>query len=194
MSEQNRDPNEDAVATEGDTNVGGKPSLFAKIKVLLFVLTIVVVECVAAYALLPDATQSRKMVQGPLGINPNGEVPLPQNAVPDEEDLIDQVELDLGQFSVTSFQPLSNTTMRIDFQLYGMVGEEDQDEFLDRLEENRHRFREQVIVTIRSADIGDLTDPTLGLIKRRVLERTNRVLGKPLLRGAIFSEFSFLEQ
>jgi len=194
MTEQAHDPDEIAISSEDVVHEGGRSSLFAKIKVLLLVGAIVVLECVAAYMILPNATQARAMVQGPLGIDPDGGVQFPQDAEAVEEDLAGQVELDLGQFSVTAFHPISNTTMRIDFQLYGMVAEEDQDEFLDRLDENRHRFREQIIVTIRSADIADLTDPTLGLIKRRVLERTNRILGKPLLRGAIFSDFSFLEQ
>ncbi len=112
----------------------------------------------------------------------------------EEEDLGDQVEVDLGEFSVTAFQPISNTTLRIDFHLFGTVGKEDEEEFLTLMDYNRHRFREQVIVTVRSADITDLTDAGLGLIKRKVLEKTNKTLGKPLLRVVIFSEFSFLEQ
>ncbi len=47
---------------------------------------------------------------------------------------------------------------------------------------------------IRSADINDLTDPALGLLKRKILETTNKALGKPLLQGVAFSEFTFLEQ
>jgi hypothetical protein len=51
-----------------------------------------------------------------------------------------------------------------------------------------------VIVTLRSSELGDLTDAGLGLIKRRILEKTNRTLGKPYLRSVIFSDFSFIEQ
>ncbi|HYW81118.1 MAG TPA: flagellar basal body-associated FliL family protein [Thermoguttaceae bacterium] len=194
MPDQESAAIEDPFTADNSPHTGGKSSLFAKIKVLLLVVGIVVVECVAAFMILPDATQARTMVQGPLGIEPSGEIPLAENAEEVETDLANQVELDLEQFSVTAFHPISNTTMRIDFVLYGMVSKDDEVEFLDRLEEKRHRFRDEVIMTIRSADIADLTDPTLGLIKRRVLERTNRVLGKPLLKGVIFSEFSFLEQ
>jgi flagellar FliL protein len=62
------------------------------------------------------------------------------------------------------------------------------------LEDNKHRLREQVLVTIRSADIGDLTDASLGLIKRLILERARKTLGKPLLREVIISDYSFIEQ
>ena len=40
----------------------------------------------------------------------------------------------------------------------------------------------------------DLADPGLGLIKRRILEKSNALLGKPLLRAVVFSEFSYMEQ
>jgi len=74
------------------------------------------------------------------------------------------------------------------------VATEDEAEFLAQLEGNVHRFRDQVIVTLRSSDITDLTDAGLGLIKRKILEKTNAMLGKRYLRAIIFSDFSFIEQ
>ena len=62
------------------------------------------------------------------------------------------------------------------------------------MEENLHRFRDQVIVILRSSDLEDLTDAGLGLIKRKILEKTNPLLGKPYLQAVIFSDFSFIEQ
>ena len=112
----------------------------------------------------------------------------------DESGLGDRLEVDLGEFSVTAYQPTSETTLRIDFHLWGMVHEDDYDEFLTLMEDNLHRFREQVIVTVRGADITDLTDPGLGLVKRRVLQKTNKILGKPLLRVVILDDYSFIEQ
>jgi hypothetical protein len=41
-----------------------------------------------------------------------------------------------------------------------------------------HRFRDQVIVTFRSAEMADLTDAGLGLMKRTILEKANRRCGK----------------
>jgi flagellar FliL protein len=100
----------------------------------------------------------------------------------------------LGEFSVTAYQPATNTTLRIEFNLYGTVGVKEQKEFMTLLEENQHRFREQVIVIVRSAEITDLTDAGLGLIKRKIMEKTNRMIGKPYLQSVIFSDFSFIEQ
>ena len=102
--------------------------------------------------------------------------------------------MDLGEFNVTSYQPVSNTTLRIDFHLYGTITAEGQKEFMKQLEENLHRFRDQVIITVRSSEITDLTDAGLGLVKRKIMDKTNRMLGKPFLQSVIFSDFSFLEQ
>ncbi len=104
------------------------------------------------------------------------------------------MEVDLGEFNVTAYQPASNTTLRIDFHLYGTVAAGEQKDFLTRLEENQHRFRELVIVTVRSSEITDLTDAGLGLVKRKIMDKTNRMLGKQLLQSVIFSDFSFIEQ
>ena len=111
-----------------------------------------------------------------------------------EKDQNSQVEVDLGEFNVTAYQPASNTTLRIDFHLYGTVAAAEQKLFMSRLEENQHRFREQVIVTVRSSEITDLTDAGLGLVKRKIMDKTNRMLGKQLLQTIIFSDFSFIEQ
>ena len=95
---------------------------------------------------------------------------------------------------MTTFQPATNNTLRIEFNLYGTVNAKEQKEFMTALEENLHRFRDQVLVIVRSAEITDLTDAGLGLVKRKIMEKTNRMIGKPLLRSIIFSDFSFVEQ
>jgi flagellar FliL protein len=50
-----------------------------------------------------------------------------------------------------------------------------------------------VIVTLRGAEVNDLTDAGLGLLKRTILEKTNAILGKPLLKLVVFSDFSFVQ-
>jgi flagellar FliL protein len=34
----------------------------------------------------------------------------------------------------------------------------------------------------------------LGLLKRRLLEKTNRALGEPILKELLFSKFNFVER
>jgi hypothetical protein len=114
-----------------------------------------------------------------------------------EEEAVDpsgQVEIDLEQFSVTAHLASSNTTMRIEFHLYGVADGSDKAEFEKLVKSNQHRLRDQVLVIVRSAQPRDLADPGLGLIKRQILEKTNALLGKPLLRAVIVSDFSYMEQ
>ncbi len=192
---QNDDVTADAGAPDDAPDSAGKSSLLGKLKVFAFVTVMVLVECLAAYFWLPNAADTAAAAAAALEADsPSDDVLAEEEG--DEGDLpvADRVELDLGEFSVTSFQPISNTTLRIDFHLFGTVGLEDENLFLKLMEGNLHRFREQVIVTVRSADLDDLTDAALGLIKRKILEKTNRTLGKPVLRTVIISEFSFIEQ
>jgi hypothetical protein len=130
-------------------------------------------------------------------------------------------EIDLGKFSLTAFDPNSNTTLLIDFHLYGTVAvdaseknskeggenghagkggkggegaEEDNTNFGRLFKKNVHRFRDQVIVIIRNATMQDLADPSLGLIKRQILAKTNSLLGEPLLKEVVFSDFAVVQQ
>jgi len=128
------------------------------------------------------------------GVSPAPGKAAGQEASPADEVPPGDVEVDLGEFCVTALQPAANLTLRIDFHLFGSVAAENEKEFKRLLEDNRHRFREQVLVTIRSADIADLTDASLGLVKRTILERAHKTLGKPLLREVIISDYSFVEQ
>ena len=67
-------------------------------------------------------------------------------------------------------------------------------EFAERFLLHEKRLNEQVTIAIRGMQAADFTDPGLGLIKRIILEKVNRALGKTLVREAVFSEFSFIER
>ena len=103
-------------------------------------------------------------------------------------------EMDLGEFRVTAYQPVSNTTLRLDFHIYGAVFNSQVDEFYGVFNAKKQRFRDQVITMVRTVDMADFTEAGLGLIKRRILETTNKTFGKPYLQSVIFSEFSFVKQ
>lgn len=103
-------------------------------------------------------------------------------------------EVDLGKFNLMIHQPAADVTLRINFHLVGIVEEKDHHEFTELLAKNQHRLRDHVLSEIRNSETSDLTDPGLGLIKRRILATSNQLLGKPMLRTILFSDFSFVEQ
>ncbi|MGD0516624.1 MAG: hypothetical protein ABSA26_03740 [Thermoguttaceae bacterium] len=191
MAQEPSAPNENPQAEEQTPAAATKTNPFGKIKIVFFVALIIAAECAVAYWYLPRTAETAAMAGSTLENKGDAKTATKKDA---EKEQNAEVEVDLGEFNVTAYQPTSNTTLRIDFHLYGTVVTKEQKEFMTRLEENQHRFREQVIVTVRSSEITDLTDAGLGLVKRKIMDKTNRMLGKQLLQTIIFSDFSFIEQ
>jgi flagellar FliL protein len=104
------------------------------------------------------------------------------------------VEVELGTYNITRFNPATNTTLAIDFELFGTVLADDKANFEHHFENSTARIKEQITLTMHSAESSDLTDAGLGLIKRQILEKTNRALGQPLLKEVLFSKFNFVER
>jgi flagellar FliL protein len=182
--------NPEEVATDDAPRPARGPML-RKILVLSLVVVVVAVECLVAYLCIPSASDSASAAGNaakPPADHKKGEAELAG-----ESDGPTNVEVDLKEYSVTIYQPASNSTLRIDFRLTGVVAAENKKEFDHLFEVNQNRFREQVMVAVRSAEMADLTDPSLGLIKRTILEKAKHILGKPLLQELVISDYSSLE-
>lgn len=104
-----------------------------------------------------------------------------------------EAEVDLGKFSIVIHRTADSHTTRVNFQLIGTVPERQQEEFSQVLAKCQHRLRDQVIQEVQRAEIAEVTDPGLALIKRKILERSNDLLGKPLLRTVVLSDYSLVE-
>ena len=186
--------------------------MLLKITALLFVVAVILAECLIAYLYLPSSEGTASASTPPKQEHATAEKAAPRKSAEKQEgkgekaekdkkseaeeavDPSDEVEEDLEQFSVTAHQPAASTTMRVDFHLFGAVTAKDKEDFRRLLKANHHRIREQVLVIVRSAEPADLADARLGLIKRQILEKINVLLGKPLLRAVVVSEFSYMEQ
>ncbi len=185
---------------DAEASSGARSRLVPKLIAAAVVFVILGVECLVVYLYLPSSGETRAMAES--DIRPA----VASHSVEDEKDHgtdeaaehgeegEERKEVDLGEYSVTAYEPSSSITLRIDFHLWGTVSAPEAAEFEHLFEEKRNRIREQVLVTIRSADVSEFTDAGLGLIKRTILEKSNETLGKPLLLGVIFSDFSYIEQ
>jgi len=183
-------------ANAEESAVGGAPprakgSMLGKILVLGLVFVVVAVECVVAYLYIP--TSSETATAAGTNAKPPADHKKGDAEAPGEGEAATNVEVDLKEFSVTIYQPASNSTLRIDFHLHGIVAASDKKDFDHLFELNQNRFREQVMVAVRSAEMADLTDPSLGLIKRTILEKARNILGRPLLQELIISDYSSME-
>jgi flagellar FliL protein len=191
-------------------------AILMRVAVLLFLAAVIGAECLVASLCLPAGSEPASAATPTPNHEPKsghsqkdakdskdkkakkekqtGHAKEPAPSQQEEADSAEDLEVDLEQFSVTARHPTSNTTMRIEFHLYGVVNNADKAEFERLLKVNQHRLRDQVLVIVRSAEGRDLADAGLGLIKRQILEKTNALLGKPILRAVIVSDFSYMEQ
>jgi len=207
-----------AAAKEKDADAGAKKSgLSGKIKIAGILAAIVALQCLLAWFLLPSADPAAAAADTKKEKGHAAD----KHETHAEDPHAERRECDLGKFSITSIDPSTNTTLLIDFHLYGAVlaepehespdagghddghghgkkkpeGEpEDNSKFGKQLKKNKHRFRDQVIVIIRNAQMSDLSDPALGLIKRQILAKTNSLFGEPMLKEVIFSDFAVVQQ
>jgi flagellar FliL protein len=172
------------------------------VKALAFVSVIVLLEVAAATAILPTPEETRRIGEE-LAHAPGaseGEEAEDHGESSDadhrEEDHAGPPtrEVSLGDYHVVAFNPSTGASMNIDFELFGVVLAEEEAEFAERFLLHEKRLNEQVTIAIRGMQASDFTDPGLGLIKRIILEKVNRALGKTIVREAIFSEFSFIER
>lgn len=185
------------------------PGIMTLVKALAFVSVIVLIEVAAATAFLPSAEDTRETgkrlvaaTQGADAAEAATEAAAAEGhdehatASSEHAEGANQptVELSLGPYHVIAFNPSTGASMSIDFELFGVVLAADEPEFTERFGLHAKRLNEQVTIAIRGMESADFTDPGLGLIKRVVLEKVNRALGKPLVREAVFSEFAFIER
>ncbi len=189
------------IETPAETPKRKGRGVFRLIKAVAFVSVIVVVQIVVASMLAPSAQDTAKLAKD-IAAASNG-----QTADAHEEHGKDAKEhgghggnvkslkeVELGTFNITRYNPTTNTTLAIDFELFGTVLAEDAAEFEHHFENSNARINEQITLTMHSAESADLTDAGLGLIKRQILEKTNRALGEPMLKEVLFSKFNFVER
>jgi flagellar FliL protein len=175
--------------------------MLTAVKIGAFVVVILSLECLVAFLFFPSAQTVEAKAEGHYAEKPDdhhaeGDDHGHAAAHAESHDAHGShaVEVDLEQYTVTAYQPLTNTTIRIDFHLYGVISPEESAGFHHLLEAHKHRLREQVLLTARSSEVEDLTDAGLSLMKRRLLEKVNQALGKPVVKSVVISDFSFIEQ
>ncbi len=185
---------EPAAEPEPEPTPSRRFGVLGVVKVALFLVVVVAVECLVAMWVFPSAADVQAKADAMLAQNSTGD-PLPvEPESSDKSNEPEKLEVDLSEFHVASHQPLSNTTLQIDFHLYATVLADKEATFKKLMEEKEQRVRDQVLTTVRSASMSDLTDAGLGLVKRKILETANRTLGESVLQDIMFSDFSWVER
>ena len=103
-------------------------------------------------------------------------------------------EVELGKFNIAWHVSAADNTLRADFTLIGIVQSKKRGKFDGVFENNKGRMQGLIIAEFRNSTADDLNDSRLGLIKRRILEKSNALLGEPYLVDLAFSSYSFVTE
>ena len=121
-------------------------------KAVAFVSVIVVVEIVVGSMLVPTADVTARLAHelaaasaGKTAEDTDPHAATGSHASSGEHTLR---EVELGIYNVTRFNPATNTTLAIDFELYGTVLADDMGQFQHQFEQSKARIREQVTMTL----------------------------------------------
>ena len=110
-----------------------------------------------------------------------------------EDAKAEQVRLtyDLGRFEIHEVQPTHNETTRINFEAYFAMSPKVSKQDIEKLKHWKHRFRDQVIIAVRTAQTKDFHEPQLLRLRRIILFRVGRMMREALVEEVLFSEFTF---
>jgi len=98
---------------------------------------------------------------------------------------------DLGGFRLQEIRPTRNETTRLTFQAYFVMSPEVSEQDVEKLKHWKHRFRDQVIVAVRTAQLKDFHEPQLQRLRRIILFRVSRLMRESVVEDVLFSEFTF---
>jgi hypothetical protein len=98
---------------------------------------------------------------------------------------------DLGRFELREIRPTRNETTTINFQAYFVMSPNVSEQDMEKLAHWKHRFRDQVIVAVRTAQTKDFQEPQLKRIRRIILFRVGRMMRESVIEDILFSEFTF---
>lgn len=171
------------------------PGIMGLVKAIAIIGVLVVVQLVAASMLIPSAKETEELARD-LSLAAKGEE-FSEELDPSENP-IDQdketVEVQLHRANITRFDPDADKTLNVDFSVYAVVLAAELDDFTAEYDKNKSRIHEQIVMTMHGAKTSDLSSAGLGLIKRQILEKTNRSLGRPFVNEVVFTKINFVER
>ncbi|MCC9607468.1 hypothetical protein LOC68_12620 [Blastopirellula sp. JC732] len=113
------------------------------------------------------------------------------------EEKVSWVEIELGEFSITVLAADDPTRMpnldeyqdsvAIHFSLHCLVDPADEAKVKELLETKKGRLSDEVIRTCRNANLIDLADPELRLVRAQLRDFSDRLIGQSLIKRFVFT-------
>jgi hypothetical protein len=170
-----------------------KPSVLPKILVSGFITTIVVVETLIFFFMVPSADDVAALAEARLIDKVEASMEKQGEEQISDEDAIK--EFSLGEYGIVFIPPGSDRTYRVEFRLFGTVKAKDEKKLEMMYAERKGRFHHRMMLEVRNATMDELTENQLGLIQRRILATSNEILGEePILLGVGFNDYQLVEE
>lgn len=100
-------------------------------------------------------------------------------------------KLDLGTLEIKNLEPTRNQTSKVSFEMHLTFPPDTDPAAIEALSHWQHRIRDQVIVSIRIAELGDYIDPQLIRLRKQILYRINRLLKETPADDVLLADFTF---
>ncbi|MCL2347639.1 MAG: flagellar basal body-associated FliL family protein [Planctomycetaceae bacterium] len=168
-----------------------KPGMVIVFLILMTVTAVVLAEVLVGYLLLPSPQRVNAEVEEAVKktTQKSGKVPY-KTAVVDAIHREEQIEVALGEaFNITEGD-VTNVPFRLSVSFSVLINKSDKDEYEKRYEANKSRIRNAVLVILRSAKQTEITDPTLGLIRNKIMVKVNEILGMPLVKEVLYTDIA----
>lgn len=169
-----------------------KSGLMGKIVIASIIGLVILVETTVAFILSPSPDDVAARLRDE--IKKDYESSLADGDLLDEKETGPVVEVELGSFSISIHDQESQSTYTIDCNVMATVRQKDETEFAELVEINQNRLREKIMIEFRNAKVEELAETELGLIKRRILEKSNALFGKPIIKAVLLPDFNYYQQ
>jgi len=104
-----------------------------------------------------------------------------------------QGQVELGGFSVRVFDPVTRTALLSEFLLEADTDFAHNEGFVRFMAANRRGLDEQVMVTVRSCTLAELSSPDITRLEKKLAVRLNRVFGRHLFDAIRIKDFTLFE-
>ena len=101
----------------------------------------------------------------------------------------DFAEVELGEFFVVH-QKGGKQTLFLQFQLFGVMPNEDQAEFTKTLGTHKDRMKEAVMQTVRNCDAVTIADPYFNFMREELVKSINKKMQTNTLRDVIITKLT----
>ena len=169
-----------------------------KFLIVGIIAAVIVIETSLAFIFIPDSkqvtAQFRKEIRDELAEEYGGASAkkLLGDKGKEKEELL---EKELGVYDITIHDSKSLTTYAVDCEVVCTISKNDAKAFDDLYENNKYRVREKIMIQFREANIEDLAEKQLGLIKKRISKNINDLFRDgEMIREVYLPVFNYYQQ